>query len=226
MTATDGAMTQLRAWMAQRDLQPGVRLPAERELCEELGVTRSELRKALSVLEKNGEVWRHVGKGTFIGARPVDEFASIAAIASASNPREVMQARLLIEPMLAREAAIGATGSHIDEMRRCVRAQREATTWRQYESADNRLHRTVAEASGNTVLIALFDQLNAVRRAVVWGRRRNDTDRPSPDHHSFAQHEAIVVAIADRDREAAHRAMREHLETVSAGLLNGGDGGD
>ena len=219
MTATDGALTQLRAWLAQRDLPPGGRLPAERELCEMLGVGRAGLRKALSVLENNGEVWRHVGKGTFIGARPVEEFSSVASIASASNPLEVMQARLLIEPMLAREAASAATGTNLDELRRCVQAQQEATTWRQYESADNRLHRTVAEASGNTVLIALFDQLNAVRRAVVWGRRRNDTERPPTSHHSFAQHEAIVAAISDRDRDAAHRAMREHLMTVSDKLL-------
>ena len=51
---------------------------------------------------------------------------------------------------------------HIDDLERCLVAQREAVTWRQYENADNLLHLTIAEASRNTVLLALFDQLNAI----------------------------------------------------------------
>ena len=70
---------------------------------------------------------------------------------------EVMSARIFIEPLLAQQAAINATGCLIEELERCLFAQREAVTWRQYENADNRLHRTIAEASHNTVLLALFD---------------------------------------------------------------------
>jgi len=65
------ALTQLRAYLAQRELPPEARLPPERELSEILGVSRGELRKALAILEGQGELWRHVGKGTFVGARPV-----------------------------------------------------------------------------------------------------------------------------------------------------------
>ena len=219
MDAADGALTQLKAWLAQRELPPDGRLPPERELCDLLGVSRGDLRKALATLERNGELWRRVGKGTFIGAKPVEELSSIAAVASRSNPVEVMKARLLVEPMLTREAAVNATGTHIEEMQRCITAQREAVTWRQYENADNRLHRTIAEATCNTVLIALFDQLNAVRRAVVWGRLREKSDTPPPNHHSFAEHDRIVTAIAERDQDAAARAMYEHLSTVRDGLL-------
>ncbi len=219
MDESDGALTQLRAWLAQRELPPGGRLPPERELCGLLGVSRGDLRKALAVLEQDGELWRHVGKGTFTGIRPVEEVTSVGAIAARSNPREVMQARLLIEPMLAREAAMNANSEHLSEMRRCIRASREAATWRQYESCDNRFHRTLAEASGNTVLTALFDQLNAVRRAVVWGRRRDESERPPRGHHSFAEHERILAALEDRDQEAAQRAMHAHLLTVQENLL-------
>ena len=66
-----GALIQLRAYLTQQNLPASTRLPAERELCEILGVSRGELRKALAILEGHGELWRHVGKGTFIGARPV-----------------------------------------------------------------------------------------------------------------------------------------------------------
>src|SRR3546814_6411843 len=72
MDQGQGALTQMRAYLAQRDLPANSRLPPERELCDILGVSRGELRKALAVMESNGELWRHVGKGTFIGARPAD----------------------------------------------------------------------------------------------------------------------------------------------------------
>lgn len=219
MAAAEGALTQLRAWLAQSELPSDGRLPPERELSELLGVSRGDLRKALATLEKNGELWRRVGKGTFIGAKPIEELSSIAAIAEGSNPVEVMRARFLIEPILCREAAVNATGAHLEEMRRCLRAQREAATWRQYENADNRLHRTIAEAAGNTVLLALFDQLNAVRRTVVWGRMRDTSDLPPKNHHSFLEHDAIVEAISERDQTAAANAMQVHLSSVREGLL-------
>jgi len=215
----ESALTQLKAWLAQPDLPSDGRLPPERELCELLGVSRGALRKALATLEQDGELWRQVGKGTFVGARSVEKSLSISSIAEGSNPLEVMQARLLVEPMLAREATVHATGTHLEEMRRCNRMQREARTWRQYENADNRLHRTVAEATGNTVLLALFDQLNAIRRAIVWGRLRDKPDHPPADHNSFRQHDVIVRAISERDQEGAYEAMHDHLLTVQENLL-------
>jgi DNA-binding FadR family transcriptional regulator len=213
------ALIQLRAFLGQREHSPGERLPPERELSETLGVSRGELRKALAILEKQGELWRHVGKGTFIGARPVAEVSSVAAIAGETNPADVMRARLVIEPELAREAALNATAGDIAEMKLCVAGARAAETWRQYENWDNRLHRAIAEAAHNALLLAIFDTLNAVRRTVVWGRLRDESPHPPKDHHSFAEHEAIVAAIGDRDLAAAADRMRFHLTQVQALLL-------
>ncbi len=179
-----------------------------------LGVSRGELRKALALLAAEGEVWRHVGKGTFIGAKPPEEHAIMAGVAGRSNPAEVMRARLLIEPLLAGEAARHATGEGIAEMHLCLTGARRAETWRQYENWDNRLHRAVAEAAGNLVLLSLFDALNAIRRTVVWSRLRQQPERPPADHHSFADHDRIVAAIEKRDAEAASLAMRRHLNAV------------
>ena len=213
------ALTQLRAWLVQQSLSAGTRLPPERELSDILGVSRGELRKALAILERRGELWRHVGKGTFIGARPVAETTSVAAIAQQTNPAEVMRARLAIEPELACEAALHATAEDIEEMTLCAMSARAAETWRQYENFDNRLHRAIAEAAHNALLLAVFDTVNSVRRAVVWGRLRDEGPRPPVDHHSFAEHEAIVAAIADRDLAGAAAGMRLHLETVQRLLL-------
>lgn len=214
-----GALVQLRAWLAQYQWETGARLPPERELCEILGVSRGGLRRALAVLEGEGALWRHVGKGTFVGERPADEATSIAAVAGRTNPAEIMRTRLLIEPPIAREAALNATAAHNAELRRCLDGARRATSWRHYESWDNRLHRSIAEAARNIPLLALFDTLNALRRVVVWGRLRSGPSRPPASHHSFAEHAAIVAAIAERDLEGASRAMRDHLLTVESRLL-------
>lgn len=214
-----GALTQLRAYLAQHALGMNDRLPPERELCGMLGVTRTALRKALSTLEAEGQLWRRVGKGTFVGAQPIDDFSDIAAITSRTNPAEVMSARRLIEAELARVAALNATAADIEEMRVCLAKSKAAANWRQYESWDNRLHRVVAQATGSTLLLALFDTLNAVRRAVVWGRLRPNKPRPAANHHSFAEHAEIVTAIAERDMDRAADAMRRHLESVERNLL-------
>lgn len=212
------ALTQLRAYLAQESLTANERLPAERELAELLGVSRGDLRKALAILEGEGELWRHVGKGTFVGPKPVEERFSIAGVSGLTNPAEVMGTRLLIEPQIAREAALHANSAEIAEMRVCLKGSRQARTWRQYENFDNRLHRLIAQATHNTLLLALFDTLNAVRRAVVWGRLREHPVKPPANHHSFAEHEAIIQAIEERDMDGAAARMHRHLQSVRRNL--------
>lgn len=214
-----GALTQLRAFLAQRNLPQDSKLPPERELVELLGISRGQLRRAMEVLEREGELWRHVGKGTFVGARPIEEISSLATIASKTNPAEVMRTRLLFEPMIAREAALNATAEDIADLHQCLGGTTVAKTWRVYETWDNRLHRTIAHSAHNGFLLSMFDTLNTVRRTVSWGRLRPNQDRPAADHHSFAEHDRIVAAIENRDLKAAECAMRGHLTNVAQVLL-------
>ncbi|WP_457092018.1 FadR/GntR family transcriptional regulator [Microvirga sp. P5_D2] len=219
MGSNRSIVTQLRAYLAQAALPEDGRLPPERDLSAALGVTRTELRKALGTLEAEGQIWRHVGKGTFMGSRPMDNLSDIAAMSKRTNPAELMRARLIIEPEIARAAALTATPMHLAELRMCQARTREAATWRQYETWDTRLHRTVAEATQNTPLLGLFDMLNALRRAVTWGRLRSNPVKPEPDHHSFTEHETIIMAIENRDMAGAAAAMRNHLQSVERNLL-------
>lgn len=214
-----GVLTQLRAFIAASDPSPGVRLPPERELAEALGVTRAELRKGLAALEAEGLLWRHVGKGTFFGARPAVANATVTALARTTNPHEVMRARSALEPEITRLAALNATDQEIQRLRETSQRCRSAITWRQYEAMDALLHHQIARASHNGLLIGLLDILNAVRRTVTWGRLRVEPERPPVDHHSFAEHDRIVEAIAARDLAAAEAAMRAHIETVARKLL-------
>ena len=216
-----GVLMQLRAYLAQARLPDNGRLPPERELAAELGVTRAELRKALAALAAEGQLWRHVGKGTFVGHRPPDAAIDVADMVRRTNPAEVVKARLALEPEIARLAALNATPGEIAQMRECIARSREAETWRQYEMWDNHFHRTIGEATRNSLLLGLLDTLSAVRRAVSWGRLRGEHARPQANHHSFAAHEAIVGAIEDRDMSGAAGAMRVHLLTVERNLHEG-----
>ncbi|PQO22290.1 FadR family transcriptional regulator [Rhodobacteraceae bacterium WD3A24] len=218
---SEEALARLRAHIARAGYGVGDRLPPERQLTETLGMSRVVLRRALDSLERDGVIWRHVGKGTFVASAPGDGGGdnAVSALARRMTPTQMMRARACIEPALAREAAINASGDAITRMRVEMDRARTAGTWRDYESQDDRFHRAIAAAGENALLLALFDQLSQVRRAVAGGRSERKTAQPSDAHPSFAEHEAIVDAIADRAHEAAEAAMREHLRRVADRLF-------
>src|ERR671910_2308013 len=124
MNHSDAALIELRSMLSEIDVTTDNRLPPERDLAQRFGVQRPALRKALAVLESEGQIWRHVGKGTFVGARPVNSLGDIAAIARKTNPGEVMRTRILIEPEVAALAALTATPEHVTEMRLCIQRSR------------------------------------------------------------------------------------------------------
>ena len=201
------------------DANIGTRLPPERHLAAEFGVSRSEIRKALARMEAEGRLLRQVGRGTFIrGAQP-DAASDLETLQRSTSPREAMEARLLIEPELASLAAINATVRQIETMHMLVGRMRQAATWKAYEDYDGQLHRLIAEAAGNKLLAAVHEIVNDVRRSVVWKWLDTRPSGPPADYSSFAEHEEIVAAIEKRDRIGAMAAMRRHLRTTSAKLI-------
>lgn len=204
---------RLRAFLAEQGLDLNARLPPERELCAEIGLSRNKLRSALAQLESEGQIWRHVGRGTFFGPKPLTNLSDIEHLNQNSRPTDVIEARLAIEPQLTKLAALHANSSNFNEMRRCMRMSKLAREWRVYESWDNQFHQAVANATHNTVLISLFDMLNIVRRSTVWGQLRSNK-LPPKDFPSFIEHDAIYDAIVKRDPERAATNMRLHLQSV------------
>ncbi len=212
----------LSAWLANTGATPGDRLPPERVLCNEIGISRGELRKALFALEADGTIERHVGRGTFLKApsSPAETKEPLVRhLAEITSPHDAMMARMSLEPELTAHAAIHATPRHLAEARQLADAMRTAADWSEYESLDARLHELIAAASGNPLLIELHRIVNAVRVSVVWSRLELPQDGPPADYHSFAEHDAIIEALESRDRWAAHAAMRDHLKSVRATLL-------
>ena len=216
----EDAIMALRAFIEAGSYTPGDRLPAERELIGSLGMSRTTLRKALEALERDGAIWRHVGKGTFVAAHGNSSGSgSLAELSKQVTPVKLMRARLSLEPAIARDAAINASHEAVIRLKLARDRAVEASNWEDYETQDDAFHRTVAKATDNVLLLSLFDQLNQVRRAVAWNSVVRSSTRPARDHPSFAEHDRITVAIEARDPSAADAAMRAHLRSVSARLF-------
>ena len=203
------------------NLAQGTRLPPERTLCAELRVSRGTLRKALERLEARGRIWRHVGQGTFVGPRPANREARLSVVSETTSPHELMEMRLILEPQIARLASMRATDQEIGHMRYCVRKTGTVAESQAYELWDATLHRAVAQAAHNTLLLAVFDAVNEVRSMTEWGRLRDIVVSSRAVQLAWwRQHEAFVEAIAVRDADRAEKAAQNHVEMVLRQMLD------
>src|SRR6202023_2129775 len=220
MMETAQLTSTVRHWLDA--VRPGAdaRLPPERELAKKFRVSRAELRKVLAVLEAEGQIQRHVGKGTFVVPPPADFRPDGQDIAARTSPLAAMQARRAVEPELARLAALNATTAQFVEMRKLCSEMRRAPTWEAYAGLDWRFHNVIAEATGNVLLVEIQRVLHGVRRYVVWGNLVKRAEGPPSDYHSFGEHEEILDAIQARDSDRAVRAMLSHLGGTQSQLID------
>jgi DNA-binding FadR family transcriptional regulator len=213
------ALGRLRALLDDSSFDAGQRLPPERELATRIGIGRRALRRALEVMEAEGRIWRQQGKGTFLGSRPAHTPTDLADLTKRTHPLEVMDVRLEIEPALARLAAMRASNGDIERL--LLLAEKTAAT----SDADGRelwdsaLHRTIAEAAGNSLLLAIFDIVDRIRQDTTWRLLRERARSGERQQIYVEQHRRVIAAIAQREAHAAEQAMREHLELVRDGLL-------
>jgi GntR family transcriptional regulator, uxu operon transcriptional repressor len=204
---------------------PGGRLPTERNLASEFGVTRTLVRHALAMLEAEGRISREVGRGTFL--RPASPTGGRAGAASALavaavSPADVMAARRLLEPGVLPLVVTWATSRDFDEMRRCVAGGAAAESYEEFEVWDFALHHAIVTASRNELLLAMYGVIETARRGEIWGnlKRRNDSRERRAAYH--AEHVELVEALCARELEHAVSVMDSHLARVQANLLDSG----
>lgn len=198
--------------------RPGSRLPTERELAQRYEVGRNTVRRVLGNLESRGLIVRHVGRGTFV-AEELPPAADGHLDATVVNPEEMMEARLLIEPLLARLVVTRASIAELDDIRILVKRGGETRSMAEFEQWDNKFHRAIARASKNQYLIGIVERMHRIRRSDEWGalRRRGLTDDRRRAYQ--AEHEQICEALCARDAERARQAIVEHIAHVKSNLL-------
>ncbi|MDR3033035.1 MAG: FCD domain-containing protein [Kitasatospora sp.] len=210
-------------------LGPGSRLPTERKLSVDLGVTRSSIRHALDLLQARGRISREVGRGTFLldgpqglppdpsvaATRVGDQDRPAAAATADFAPADVMAVRRLLEPPAMSLVVAWATTADLEQMDRCLAGGDGAASYEEFEVWDLALHRTIMAASHSPLLVALYASVEAARHGQVWGDLKRRSASPEHREQYQADHRAIVSALHARDSARAVEAMRVHVARVA-----------
>jgi GntR family transcriptional regulator, uxu operon transcriptional repressor len=244
--ATHGSVTQRRALAAliladseRNGAGHGTRLPTERQLAVDLGVSRAAIRHAMAVLQAEGRVSREVGRGTFLRgpavAGPDATLVPDSAAAPAEGPdapglaecddyapADVMAVRRLFEPSAMSLVVAWATARDFAEMERCLRGGEQAADHDEFEVWDAALHRSIIAATRSPLLIRLYAEVQRARHGRVWGDLKRRSASAARRDEYRRDHEEIVTALRQRDADRATAAMRAHLTRVSRHLLGSG----
>lgn len=208
----------VRQRIARGEVRPGDRLPPERELATQLGVSRPTVRAGLRALAAMGVVESRHGSGTYIpegpprlGTEPLEFLADLHGF----TREEMYEARRVLEVGVAGLAAERVTSDHLANL-----AEEVASLFASMQDPegflvhDIRFHRTVAQCAGNALLASLVEMVSAL----YYERRRatatRATDRNLQD--AAEMHRRIYQAIRARDASLARRLMDEHLKHSAA----------
>ena len=198
-------------------LGPGAQLPPERELADQLGISRSTLRQALTALTQSGHLVAVRGRsgGWFVAdplPRPEAEPVELAAW------RELLDYRVAIEVGVVVLAAERASAGDLARLERHVESMREVGDFAVFRQADVFFHLGLAEAAGSSRLVAAMTEVQGAMSELIG----HIAHPPEVLERSNAQHAKLVALLAQGDAGRAARLIRDHLhgtESVLAGLM-------
>jgi DNA-binding FadR family transcriptional regulator len=219
---------QLRQLIVAGEFPVGSRLPSERDLSLQLGVSRPSLREALIALEVEGYIEVHMGSGIYVCAPPSQ--ASIDGdidLSTEEGPLELIRARAMLEGEVAYAAARQGKKAQIDAIEAALQQMIEHTNAGLNPlEADRLFHIRVAEATGNSVLVGLVTQLFDARLGPLFKRLHSHFDTVEVWRDAIKEHARVMKALRARDAEAARAAMRRHMDIAfkrySASLVGQG----
>ena len=213
VSTSEEVVARLREMIHDGLLRPGDRLPPERDLARQLGVSRPTLRAGIRTLAAVGVFHSRQGAGTFVAeadaspaldANPLRLMASLHGFSS----DEMFEARIALEMAVAELAAKRASGDQLATMAEEVAEMFASLEGpEEYLVHDMRFHQTIAAASGNRILTALMNMV----ATILFETRSKTVHRALDLKESAEMHRQIYRAIRAHDTEAAAAAMREHL---------------
>jgi len=209
---------QLKQDILDAGHQVGDRLRTERQISEALGVSRSLVREAVIMLEIEGFVDVRKGSGIYVARLPADGSSNDRGDI---GPFELLQARQLLESSIAAFAATMVTKADILRMRQALDMERKAIEDGTDDySADELFHRLIAEATQNSVLVDMLDELWRKReKSRMWAKLHSRIFDPGYRSRWLEDHKVILNALQMKDAAAAKQAMWQHMENVRQTLL-------
>jgi GntR family transcriptional repressor for pyruvate dehydrogenase complex len=206
---------QIEESVLSGSLKPGDQLPAERDLAQRLGVSRTAVREAVKTLREKGLVEAYSGRGTFItdgtsqAAR--QSFDLMVKIGQQEGSPHLAELRLILEPGIAGLAAVRMKEEDVAAMREAFAVMdREKNDPAAYIEADLDFHLALAEAAANPLILSLIDSIVGLLREQ---RIKIFNVAGGPQRGQF-HHKRILEAVERRDPEMARKAMHAHLEQV------------
>ncbi len=204
-----------RVWRA------GHRIPTERALGAEFGLSRSTVRRVLADLKRKRLITQTVGSGTYVSEQVHEALAELSpgAGALAVSPAELMAARLALEPAVIEMAIGNATAADFARMDECNHHAELATTLEDFEKWDAAFHEAMADAAHNGFITSMFRLMNEARAQNEWGMLKRRSATPERRLEYQQQHRALTAALKDRDASRARALCLAHLVHVRANML-------
>jgi DNA-binding FadR family transcriptional regulator len=204
---------QLRTLIGKGEVAPGERLPAERDLARQLGVSRPSLREAIIALEVEGLLDVRVGSGIYVTPVNGSRASTTGDIAGASGPFEVIRARWLIEGECAALAARNGTAAQLRAIKKAhTDLIRESKRHHNPLDADRAFHVAIAQATGNSALELVVQTLWDQRVGPLYRALETKLEYPAMAGDTTDEHEAVLGAILARAPGSARAAMRRHMD--------------
>ena len=201
---------QLRSLIDSGEYAVGSRLPTERELAEQLKISRPTVREALIALEVEGRVRIRVGSGIYV-TEPADAAPSLPA-AGIEGPFELLRAREFLESAIAEQAARVATKDDIARIDESLVAMENVEHPGEASMVHDRaFHVAIAGSLGNAVLVRVVGELFDQRLNPYFAQLAHYFESPGTWRTALDEHRAVRDAIAAHDPDAAREAMRKHL---------------
>lgn len=202
---------------------PGTKLPAERDLSRQLGVSRTTVREALLALEIRSLVEVRVGSGAFVTSNGA---AAISVVPSdtGAGPFELLTARKLFEPPVAALAAQSITENELAALRDTLPLieTHRRNHWEKLE-VDRLFHASIAKATHNAMIVEIVEALWREMFGPIFALLSERTQLTHKQSMTFSDHSAIVGCLERRDSSAAHAAMLGHLVNVELTLMGSDD---
>ena len=205
---------QLRTLIQSGEFVAGSRLPAERDLAKQLGVSRPSVREALIALEVEGWVEVRTGSGVYVLDRAQHTQSAEKTIATTEwGPLELIRARRVVEGEMAAIAALQAKRKHLDAMRQALADMtRDASAGVLPLEGDRAFHSAIVESTGNVVLVETVHSFWDSRRGPLFTRLGGYFETVQSWRSAIAEHTVILDAIAAHDGPAARAAMHTHMD--------------
>jgi DNA-binding FadR family transcriptional regulator len=213
---------QIRGLIKSGEFPAGARLPPERDLARQLGVSRPSVREALIALEVEGMVEVRIGSGIYVlaGSGTVPG----AGLTAEAGPFELLRARYVVESECAALAAKSARKAHVAAIEEALaEMERELVEAKQPLPGDRLFHIRIAEATGNGALVAVVKMLWEERTGPLYKQLEHHYDSPPLWRAAMAEHRAVMKAIAGHDPAAARTAMQRHLNQAYKRFSKGWD---